>query len=182
MRVVARVLALGLGLCPLAAAAQTAPPAPAAPPGKKAAACKDSPFVPRIEGCSIRECDEDEYDEAELQTGPVDSSGDFPKRLVEGRYTAITYVCPKATSMADIARRSLAAVKRSGYAVVYSGRMYHSDLPGFTVRKAQRWIQVVSESFDEGTGYTVTSVDAVVSEPLATPAPAAAPRGRKTTR
>ena len=165
-------------LSALPAAAQV-PPATGA---RKPAACKEAPAVAPLEGCAVRECDEDEYDEAEVQTGPVDGSGDFPKRLVEGRFSAVTYVCPKATSMADIARRTLAALRRSGYVVVYSGRMYHSDLPGFTVRKAQRWIQLVSEPFDDGTGYTVTSVDAVVSEPMTPASPPAARRGRKTTR
>jgi hypothetical protein len=146
----------------------------------KKAACKGAPAVAPLAGCAVRECDEDEYDEAELQTGPVDGSGDFPRRLVEGRFLAVTYVCPKAMTTADIARRTLAALRRSGYAVVYSGRMYHSDLPGFTVRKAQRWIQLVSEPFDDGTGYTVTSVDAVISEPMSTAPPAASRRGRKT--
>ena len=156
--------------------------APARAEAEAGKACKGAPPVAALDGCTVRECDEDEYDEAEVQTGPVDASGDFPKRLVEGRFSAVTYICPKAMSMADIARRTLAALRRSGYAVVYSGRMYHSDLPGFTARKAQRWIQLVSEPFDDGTGYTVTAVDAVVSEPMSTAPPPPARRGRKTTR
>ena len=175
-----------MGLRALAAlvflAGIAAPAGAQATPEARKAACKGAPAVAPLDGCAIRECDEDEYDEAELQTGPVDGSGDFPKRLVEGRFSAVTYLCPKAMSMADIARRTLAALRRSGYAVVYSGRMYHSDLPGFTVRKAQRWIQLVSEPFDDGTGYTVTAVDAVVSEPMTTASPPPARRVRKTTR
>jgi hypothetical protein len=174
-RALAALVALAF-TCPALTAAQTPLTA------RKPAACKEAPAVAPLEGCAVRECDEDEYDEAEVQTGPVDGSGDFPKRLVEGRFSAVTYVCPKATSMADIARRTLASLRRSGYVVVYSGRMYHSDLPGFTVRKAQRWIQLVSEPFDDGTGYTVTSVDAVISEPMSPATPPPARRGRKTTR
>jgi hypothetical protein len=167
------------GAAVLLAAAASAEARPAAEARK--GACKAAPAVAPLPGCAIRECDEDEYDEAELQTGPVDGSGDFPKRLVEGRFAAVTYMCPKAMSAADVARRVLAALRRSGYAVVYSGRMYHSDLPGFTVRKAQRWIQVVSEPFEDGTGYTATAVDAVVSEPMSAASPAPPRRGRKTT-
>ena len=176
MRALVVVLALGV--------AASASAQPAAPQGKRSAGCKDSPVVPRLEGCTVRECDDDEYDEAELQTGPVDGTGDFPKRLVEGRFSSITYVCPRATTTAAIARKTLAALRRSGYTVVYTGRMFHSDLPGFTARKARQWVQVVSEAFDEGTGYTVTSVQAVIDEPMSTPSiPGAAPRkGRKTTR
>lgn len=151
----------------------------AAAPG---APCKDIPVVPRLEGCSILECDEDEYDEAELQSGPVDGSGDFPKRLVEGRLSVLTYLCPAALPMEEIARRSLAAVRKAGYSVVYSGDMYHTDLPGFTVRKGRHWVQVVSEDFEEGAGYTVTAVEAVADEPLPRPRPPGPRRGRKTTR
>ena len=169
---------LVLVLVPLpASTAQTASPSP-----KARAACKDSPVVPRLEGCSIRECDEDEYDEAELQSGPVDGSGDFPRRLVEGKLSVLTYVCPKAVSMDVIARRALAALRKAGYLVVYSGDMYHTDLPGFTARKGRHWVQVVSEQFGDRTGYTVTSVDAVISEPMASPKPPGARRTRKTTR
>ena len=161
--------------------AQTVVPS-SSPSPKPKAECRDIPAVPRLQGCSIRECDEDEYDEAELQSGPVDGSGDFPKRLVEGRLSVITYACPRATSMDVIARRSLAALRKAGYLVVYSGDMYHTDLPGFTVRKGRHWVQVVSEPFEEGTGYTVTSVDAVISEPMSSPRPPGARRTRKTTR
>jgi hypothetical protein len=171
------VLALVLVPLPVPGHAQTPVPSP-----KARAECKDLPAIPRLEGCSIRECDEDEYDEAELQSGPVDGSGDFPKRLVEGKLSVLTYMCPKAVSMDAIARRSLAALRKAGYLVVYSGDMYHTDLPGFTARKGRHWVQVVSEPFEEGTGYTVTSVDAVISEPMSPPKPPGARRTRKTTR
>jgi hypothetical protein len=168
---------------PAPPAAPPAPPAPSAPVHRHAnTRCQDSPAVPRLAGCVIRECVERDYDEAELQSGPVDGSGDFPRRLVEGQMSVITYVCPSATSMEDIARQSLAALRRSGYAIVYSGDMYHTDLPGFTVRKGRQWVQVVSEPFDEGTGYTVTSVRAVATEPAPRPRPVGSRRGRKTTR
>lgn len=163
---------------------QTGPGVVVAPPGHANARCQDSPFVPRLEGCTIRECVEREYDEAELQSGPVDASGDFPRSFVEGQLSVLTYVCPEATSMEEIARRTLVALRKSGFAIVYSGDMYYTELPGFTVRKGRQWVQLVSEPFDEGTGYTVTSVRAVA---VAAPAPArrrptGSHRTRKTTR
>lgn len=170
------VLLVLLVFTPASASAQST-----APRGK-AAACTAAPAVPKPEGCSVRECDEDEYDEAEMQTGPVDGSGDFPKRLVEGRYSAVTYTCAKTASTAEIARRSQAALRRAGYTVVYSGRMFHSDLPGFTARKGKHWVQLVTEAFDDGPGYTVTSVQAVLDEPLTVPAAPGAAKGSKTTR
>ena len=168
--------------------APEAPPAPApsaspsaAPSGYANARCRDAAMVPRFAGCTIRECLERDYDEAELQAGPVDGSGDFPKKLVEGQLSVVTYVCPSAATLENIARRSQAALRRAGFAVVYSGEMYHNQLPGFTARKGRQWVQVVSEPFDEGTGYTVTSVRAVAVETPARPRPASRrPRGKTT--
>ena len=174
-----------------ALAAQASPP-PASPlaqppvstpalPGNANARCKDSPVLPRFEGCTIRECTERDYDEAELQAGPVDATGDFPKRLVDGQLSIVTYVCPAAATLEEIARRSQAVLRRGGFAVVYSGDMYYNELPGFTARRGRQWVQVVSEPFDEGTGYTVTSVRAVTEERTPRPRPASQRRGRKTT-
>ena len=165
----------------LAASVFAQAPAPAPRHEGKAVECRATPVVPKIAGCVVRECDVDEYDEAEMQTGPVEAGGTFPKRLVEGRYSAVTYHCPKTTTTAEIARRAQSALRRSGYAVVYSGRMFYSDLPGFTAHKAKHWVQVVSEAFDDGTGYTVTSVQAVLDEPLVEPGAPGTPKGRKTT-
>ena len=177
-------------LAVLALAAQTTtPPPPASPeapapgarPGHANARCRDSATVPRFAGCTIRECLERDYDEAELQAGPVDASGDFPRRLVEGQLSVVTYVCPAAATLEDIARRAQAVLRRAGFALVYSGEMYHNQLPGLTARKGRQWVQVVSEPFDEGTGYTVTSVRAVAVETPPRPRPASQRRGRKTT-
>jgi hypothetical protein len=149
--------------------------------GHANARCRDSAMVPRFAGCTIRECMERDYDEAELQAGPVDDSGDFPRKLVEGQLSVVTYVCPTAATLENIARRSQASLRRAGFAVVYSGEMYHNQLPGFTARKGRLWVQVVSEPFEEGTGYTVTSVRAVAEEPTPRPRPARQrPRGKTT--
>ena len=72
-------------------------------------------------------------------------------------------------------------LRRGGYTVIYSGDMYYNELPGFTARKGRQWVQVVSEPFDDGTGYTVTQVRAVVEETPPRPRPASQRRGRKTT-
>jgi hypothetical protein len=175
-----------------ALAAQAAPPPSAAPapspapgvvarPGHANARCKDSATVPRFEGCTIRECVERDYDEAELQAGPVDGTGDFPKKLVEGQLSVVTYVCPTGATLEAIASRSQAALRKGGFSIVYSGDMYYNALPGFTARKGRLWVQVVSEPFDEGAGYTVTSVRAVAEETTPRPRPASRrPRGKTT--
>jgi hypothetical protein len=166
---------------PAATPAPAAPVAPAARPGHANTRCRDSPTVPRFAGCTIRECTERDYDEAELQAGPVDGTGDFPRKLVEGQLSVVTYVCPTGATLEDIARRSQAALRRAGYSVLYSGDMYHNQLPGFTARKGRQWVQVVSEPFDEGTGYTVTSVRAVAEETAPRTRPVRPrPRGKTT--
>ena len=163
------------------AAPAPAPPRPAPGPSHANARCRDSALVPRFAGCTIRECLERDYDEAELQAGPVDASGDFPRKLVEGQLSVVTYVCPTAATLEEIARRSQAAVRRAGFSMVYAGDMYHNQLPGFTARKGRQWVQVVSEPFDEGTGYTVTSVRAVAEETAPRTRPVRPrPRGKTT--
>ncbi|HUG55098.1 MAG TPA: hypothetical protein VMR21_15935, partial [Vicinamibacteria bacterium] len=97
-------------------------------------------------------------DEAELQTGPVGRSGDFPKALVEGELAAVTYTCPASLRREAIARQAESALRRAGYTVLYTGHMLHRDLPGCTARRGGLWVQLVSEAFDPLTGYTVTLV------------------------
>jgi hypothetical protein len=140
----------------------------AAPAGSAADAegCRDLPGLQRLPGCTIRECRTRDYDEAELQTGRVDASGDFPKALVDGELGMVSYACPASASLGDIARQAQASLRRAGYSFVYSGSMFLSDLPGFTARRGATWVQLVSEPFDGLSGYTVTMVRA---EPTAAP-------------
>jgi hypothetical protein len=125
-----------------------------------AGGCRDLPVLPRLNGCEIRECRTRDYDEAELQSGPVDRSGDFPKAFVDGQLAVVTYACPAARGLADIARQCQAALRRAGYSFVYSGSMFYNELPGFTARRGHTWVQLVSEPFDALSGYTVTMVRA----------------------
>ena len=142
-----------LALLAVAAGARGADPA-------DAEGCRDLPVLQRLPGCTIRECRTRDYDEAELQSGPVDASGDFPKSLVDGQLGEVTYACPASLKLADIARQAQSALRRSGYTFVYAGSMLHNDLPGFTARRGTTWIQLVGEPFDSLSGYTVTMVRA----------------------
>ena len=86
---------------------------------RAAATC---PSSQRLPGCTIHECRTRDYDEAELQSGPVDGSGDFPKALVDGELAVVTYACPASLSLADIARQAQAALRRAGLLVRLRGR------------------------------------------------------------
>ena len=136
--------------------------------------CRDLPILPRIAGCEIRECHARDYDEAELQSGPVDRTGDFPKAFVDGQLAVVTYTCPASLRLADLARQSQTTLRRAGYSFVYAGSMFYNELPGFTARRGQTWVQIVSEPFDALTGYTVTMVRA--SEASGAPPARTAPR------
>ena len=151
--------------------------APAAWPAD-AEGCRDLPILPRIAGCEIRECRTRDYDEAELQSGPVDRSGDFPKAFVDGQLAVVTYTCPASLRLGDLARQSQATLRRAGYSFVYSGSMFYNELPGFTARRGTTWVQLVSEPFDALTGYTVTMVRAneVSGAPGTRRAPRPSPR------
>src|SRR5256885_5253596 len=122
--------------------------------------CRGLPVLQRLAGCAIRECRTRDYDEAELQSGPVDGSGDFPRTIVDGPLSVVTYACPAGVRLEEIARQSQAALRRAGYTFVYAGQMFYNELPGFTARRGSTWVQLVSEPFDALSGYTVTMVRA----------------------
>jgi hypothetical protein len=122
--------------------------------------CRDLPVLQRLAGCTIRECRSRDYDEAELQSGPVDGSGEFPRAFVDGQLSVVTYACPAGLRLEEIARQSQAALRRGGYTFVYAGEMFYNELPGFTARRGSTWVQLVSEPFDALSGYTVTMVRA----------------------
>lgn len=126
----------------------------------EAAGCRDLAVLQRLPGCTIRECRTRDYDEAEMQSGPVDASGEFPKEFVDGQLAVVTYACPASLRLADIARQAQAALRRAGYSFVYSGSMFYNELPGFTARRGTTWVQLVSEPFGALSGYTLTMVRA----------------------
>ena len=145
---------------------------PGAGEKKDTSGCRDPDVLARLPGCTIKECTHRDYDEAELQSGALDGSGEFPRKLVEGQTSVLTYVCAASEEPEALVRKTEGALRKAGFAFVYAGGMYYNDLPGFTARKGAQWIQVVGEPFDEGPGYTVTAVKALAA---AAPHPAKRP-------
>src|SRR5438477_13197122 len=101
--------------------------------------CRDLPVLQRLAGCTIRECRSRDYDEAELQSGPVDASGDFPRAFVDGQLSVVTYSCPAGLRLVDIARQSQAALRRAGCAFVDAAPVFYLELPGFTALRGSDW-------------------------------------------
>jgi hypothetical protein len=155
--------------------------APSAAAAADAAGCQDPPLLPRLAGCTIRECHGRDYDEAELQTGPT-AAGRFPTVLLDGRTWIVTYTCPAAASVKTLPRQAESTLRRGGFAVVYSGAMLHGDLPGFTARRGADWIQLVSEPFEPLSGYTVTVVRVAPASTASPAAPKAPPPPRRPRR
>lgn len=148
---------------------------PAVASAADAKGCHDLAILQRLPGCTIRECRFRDYDESELQSGPVDASGDYPKEFVDGQTTVVTYACPATLRLEEIARHAQTALKRAAYAFVYSGSMFYNDLPGFTARRGGTWVQLVSEPFGKLTGYTVTMVRTDVEGGEVAPGPGRGP-------
>jgi hypothetical protein len=148
---------------------------PAAGGAADAKGCRDLPILQRLPGCTIRECRTRDYDEAELQSGPVDRTGEYPKEFVDGQTTVVTYVCPATLRLDEIARHAQTVLRRAGYAFVYAGSMFYNDLPGFTARRGGTWVQLVSEPFGRLSGYTVTMVRTDVAGGEIAPGPGHGP-------
>ena len=149
--------------------------APTVTSAADAKGCRDLPILQRLPGCTIRECRARDYDESELQSGPVDRTGEYPKEFVDGQTTVVTYTCPATLRLEDIARHAQAALRRAAYSFVYSGSMFYNGLPGFTARRGGTWIQLVSEPFGRLSGYTVTMVRTDVAGGEVAPGPGHGP-------
>jgi hypothetical protein len=145
----------------------------ASPQVEKAdATCREPAALAALPGCRVHECTFREYDEAELQSGALDGTGEFPRKLVEGQTSVVTYVCAPGQDLVALARTAEKTVRRAGFTPVYSGGMYYTDLPGFTARKGSEWLQVVSDALHEGPSYTVTAVKAATATPPGATRPA----------
>ena len=122
--------------------------------------CRDLPVLPRLPGCTIRECRARDYDEAELQSGPVDRSGDFPKALVDGELAVVTYACP--ASLPPRGHRAPGAGRAAPRRLLVRLRRQHVPQRPARLHRPPRptWVQLVSEPLDALSGYTVTMVRA----------------------
>jgi hypothetical protein len=112
--------------------------------------CKDSPLLTRRKSCNIEKCLVDgEFGVNEFQIGPVENSGAFKTKHLEGKTTWILYSCPENKSGLVEFRKAEEAFKKSGYVLVFSGKDNNLS-PVITLRKASQWIQLTSsDQFDQ---------------------------------
>lgn len=133
--------------------AACAAPAWAQEPGVDEENCKPSPLMTRMPGCGIFECMKKEFDAFDVV---INQAGDM--KNLEGEVDHLKLICPANLSPLQLLRNAEAALKKSGYTVVFSGRHQSHDNPAVTAQKGNQWIQVQTSMFNEFPTYEQTGV------------------------
>ena len=121
--------------------------------------CKDSKLLTRLPGCLIQTCDNKDFDQAAIRTGPHKEENDAVKTL-EGVVEILSYECSGKTSPLQVVRNSASALQKAGYQPVFNGKD-ESDYLSVTMRKADQWIQVTSNAGGDNNGITFYTFKAV---------------------
>jgi OOP family OmpA-OmpF porin len=128
-------------------------PAVAQEPGVDADECKPSPLLTRMTGCGIYECQKKDFDSFDVV---INKAGEA--KTLEGAVDHMKLVCPAANSHLQLQRNAEAALRKSGYTIVYSGKHESSNHPVVTAQKGAQWIQVQTEQWNEFPTYEQTAV------------------------
>ncbi len=131
----------------------TAMPVFAQEPGVDEEGCKASALLSRMPGCGIYECSTKEFDAFDLV---INKAGEA--KSLEGAGEHQKLICPASQSQLQLLRNVEAALKKSGYAVVFSGRHESADHPAVTAQKGAQWISVQTSQFNEFPTYEMTAV------------------------
>jgi outer membrane protein OmpA-like peptidoglycan-associated protein len=107
----------------------------------------------RMTGCGIYECSKKDFDSADLIMNKASETKTF-----EGEVEALKFICPANTSQLQILRNAEAALRKSGYTIVFSGKHQNHDMPLITAQKGAQWIQIQTANFNEFPTYEHTSV------------------------
>jgi len=120
--------------------------------------CKDSKFLSRIPGCFITECDNKEFDAAEIQVGAYDEKTEsIPKKTLEGKKEFLRFTCPDNVSLLQIQRNAQNALKAAGYTIVYNGKSEVEE-PMVTANKGATWVEVTTTAAAGPPEYALTTV------------------------
>jgi OmpA-OmpF porin, OOP family len=128
-------------------------PAFAQEPGVDAEDCKPSPLMTRMPGCGIYECSKKDFDAFDVV---INKAGEM--KSLEGAVDHLKLICPANQSRLQLLRNAEAALKKSGYTVIFSGSHESSDSPAVTAQKGAQWIQVQTSQFNEFPTYEQTGV------------------------
>lgn len=122
-------------------------------PGVDEAGCKESALVSRYPGCGIYECVNKEFDAYNLV---INKAGET--KSLEGEGEHLKLACPAQVSHLQLLRNAEAALKKSGYTIVFSGRHEQHDHPAVTAQKGAQWIMVQTAQWNEFPTYEQTAV------------------------
>jgi OmpA-OmpF porin, OOP family len=139
------VLALWFTLAAVPTFAQT--------PGVDENDCKPSSLLSRMTGCGVFQCEKKEFDAFDVV---INKAGET--KTLEGEVEHLKFVCPATTSHLQLQRNTEAALKKSGYTVVFSGKHENHDNPLVTAQKGAQWIQVQTAQWNEFPTYEQTAV------------------------
>ena len=131
----------------------SAAPLLAQTPGVDEAGCKESALVSRYPGCGIFECVRKEFDAYELV---INKAGET--KSLEGEGEHLKLACPTQVSHLQLLRNAEAALKKSGYIIVFSGRHEQHEQPAVTAQKGTQWIMVQTAQWNEFPTYEQTAV------------------------
>lgn len=82
----------------------------------------DHPMISRFPGSSIMRYDQKEFDEYILLLGKVQKGKLAKSQKLEGKVTQITYSAPNDKSILQIYRNYESALKKAGFAIIFSGK------------------------------------------------------------
>jgi outer membrane protein OmpA-like peptidoglycan-associated protein len=115
--------------------------------------CKPSPLITKMTGCRIFECVKKDFDAYDVV---INKAGET--KTLEGSGDHLKFVCQASTSQLQLFRNAEAALRKSGYTVVFSGRHESSNHPAVIAQKGAQWIAVQTEQINEFPSYEQTAV------------------------
>ena len=107
----------------------------------------------RMPGCQIFECEKKEFDQYEFVINKASE-----KKTLEGSGEFNNFACPATVSQLQLQRNAEAALRKSGYTIVYSGKHEAERYPIVTAYKGAQWIQIQMGDFNELSTYEQTTV------------------------
>ncbi len=116
-------------ICIAASFALVAVPVFAQTPGVDENDCKPSPLMSRMPGCGVWECSKKDFDAFDVV---INKAGEA--KTLEGEVEHMKFVCPASASQLQLQRNAEAALRKSGYTIVYSGKHQNHDNPVVTAK------------------------------------------------
>jgi OOP family OmpA-OmpF porin len=101
--------------------------------------CKDSPLITRMPGSSIKDCDNKEFEQAEMPVGK-DAEGNIINKTFEGEYHYWDMGTREGMSEIQIFRNFETALKQGGFTIVYE-----ASPMTITAHKGNTWYMLESK-------------------------------------